>query len=414
MSVTPQQALGLFKDVYREAGLVDALPTWAGVQDAFPFEEAEALGDEYVFGVALTKSHSCSYAPSKSASPVSATPVISLDIPRARVESFFIAMRQRIDYRTLIKAKKAGKAAFAQAFGTVLKNLKESHVYRLELSLLYGRDGLGQVQSNTSGALVLTPGSWATGIWNAGLKDCVLEAWSSTGGTATQRNGDLTITAVDVNTRTITVSGTSAAVIANDHLYFKGARTTNSYNECVGLYRILTSSGVNFGIDSAVYDLWRAQRLSVNGQLSMTALLDAAARALPYGLERAIAFVSPEQFGDLASDEAMLRRYNSADDNKKAKRGSRGITFTMGQVEIEVMIHPMMKAEHCMVLPDGEVHRVGAIDVSEMAEGDGVEAGLAGTSFHVHDQYSVEMRTVSDQAIYIEVPAKAVLVEALS
>lgn len=411
---TPTEVVGYFKDVYREAGLVDALPTWAPIQDKFAFEEAEALGDTYDFGVSLTKSHSCIYAPSNGGSALTAMAVTAIDVPRAKVESYFIGMRQRIDYRVVLKAKKSGKAAFVQAFGAVLKNLKESHVYRLELTLLYGRDGLGVVDANNSGVLTITDASWATGIWNAGLKNAVLEAFTGVSATETQHNGDLTVTAVDVPNKAITVTGTNAAVVQNDVLYFKGARTTTGYNECLGIYRLLTTTTTYFNINPATYDLWQAQSFAVNGQLSLTSVMDAMALALPYGLEKGLCFVNPNQFADLASDEAALRRYMTAADNRNAKRGSKGIEFQMGQVTVEILIHPMIKADHCMLLPDGEVHRIGASDITEVGGESGLDNGLAGVSFQVADEFSIEMRSVSDQAIYFEVPAKAVLLTAVT
>ena len=63
---------------------------------------------------------------------------------------------------------------------------------------MYGRSGLGQVSANTAGALTITADSWATGTWAAGLANCILEAWTGTGSSATQHNGDLVITNVNV------------------------------------------------------------------------------------------------------------------------------------------------------------------------------------------------------------------------
>jgi hypothetical protein len=76
------------------------------------------------------------------------------------------------------------------------------------------------------------------------MTGAILEAFTGVGASVSQHNGDLTISAVNVANKTVTVTGTSSAVVQNDVLYFKGARTTTAYNECVGLYRILsTTSG---------------------------------------------------------------------------------------------------------------------------------------------------------------------------
>lgn len=61
----PNSMVGDFKNLYKESGLVNAVPSWALVQDRFPFEEAEAgLGQFYVFGVILQKEQGFTYAPS--------------------------------------------------------------------------------------------------------------------------------------------------------------------------------------------------------------------------------------------------------------------------------------------------------------------------------------------------------------
>lgn len=316
-------------------------------------------------------------------------------------------MRARLSYDAAAKASRAGKKAFAQAYGAVLKNMKESHQFRLELSLLYGRDGLGVVSSNTTGALVITAASWATGIWASGMKGAVLEAFTGVTASETQHNGDLTVSSISVSTKTVTVSGTSAAVVANDVLYFKGARTTTGYNECAGLYRILTNTGTLFNISASSYELWSAQTYTVSGALSLTAIMNASALGMSFGLEKAILLCAPEKFASLASDEAALRRY--VQDTPNAKRGVKGISFMMGSVDIEILPHPLVKQGHALMLPEGAVHRVGAVDVTFSLPGSNDPMTV-----HVTDSTAIELRSMSDQGLYIETPAQAVLLTSIS
>jgi hypothetical protein len=172
-------------------------------------------------------------------------------VGQAKVEGYAIYLRSRLDYAAAAKASQKGKKAFAQAYGAVLKNMKESHQFRLECSLLYGRDGLGVVSQHLGRArdhgrlLGFRHLGWHEGRHPRGLR-------RATGTTANQHNTDLTISAVNISTKTVTVTGTSAAVVANDILYFKGARTTTGYNECAGLYRVLTNTGTLFNIDAVL------------------------------------------------------------------------------------------------------------------------------------------------------------------
>lgn len=400
----PDQLIGLFKDIFSKLGLVNAIPSWALVQERFPFEEAEATGDKYVFAVALQKEGGFTYAPTSGASAGAQTmnAVISGAVVRAEVEGYGIYLRSRLSYDAASKAAKQGKQAFAQAYGALLKNMKESHQYRLELSLLYGRDGLGIVDSNTSGALVITAAEWAPGIWAAGLKDSILEAFTGTGSSVTQHNTDLTISSVNISTRTITVTGTSAAVVQNDVLYFKGARTATAYNECPGLYRILTNTGTLFNVSAADHDAWMSQTYPINGQMSLTSGMKMAALCVAYGLQDGIMFVSPDSFAQLASNEASLVRNTT--ENKKAKRGAKSIGFLMGDVSIEFVAHPMIKQGQTMLLPSDEVHRVGSTDVTMSLPGSGEPLSVIVTGVT-----AIELHSMSDQGIFIEVPAKACL-----
>ncbi len=406
----PTTLAGDFKNVYQKSGLVDAVPKHLGIQQRYKFEAAEAsTGQYYVFGVVLQREQGFTYAPSSGASSGVQTLSASVAgyIGSAQIEGFAIYLRSRLSYDAAAKASSRGEKAFAQAYGAVLKNMKESHQYRLELSLLYGRDGLGIVSSNTTGALLITSATWATGIWASGMKGAILEAWTSTASSATQHDGDLTISAVDVASKTITVTGTNSSVVQNDILYFKTARTSSAWNECPGIFRILSNAGTLFNIDAAAYELWRAQSYSVNGNLSLTAIMNSAAIGMSFGLEKAVLFCSPPSFALLASDEAALRRYVQS--TPDTKRGAKGISFMMGSVEVEVIPHPMVREGHAFMLADESIHRTGATDITFALPGQGDNM-----SVQVVDATAIELRSMSDMGIFSECPAQCVLVAALT
>lgn len=407
---TPEQMVGDFKNLYKDSGLVNAIPSWMIVQDRFAFEEAEAgLGQFYVFGVVLQKEQGFTYAPSSGVNSGVQTlnPAVAGYIGQAQVEGFAIYLRSRLSYDAAAKASRAGKKAFAQAYGAVLKNMKESHQYRLELSLLYGRDGLGVVSDNNAGVLTLTDASWATGIWASGMKGAVLEAFTGTAASETQHNGDLTVSSISVANKTVTVTGTNSAVVADDVLYFKGARTTTGFNECAGLYRILTNTGTLFNIDAASYELWKSQSYAVSGNLSLTAIMNAGSLGMSFGLEKAILLCAPEKFAQLASDEAALRRY--VQDTPNAKRGVKGISFMLGSVDVEILPHPLVKQGSAMMVAEDSIHRVGATDVTFSLPGSGEPMQV-----HVTDSTAIEIRSMSDQGIYSETPAQCVLLTGIT
>ncbi len=399
---TPTTLEGDFKNVFKESGLVEAIPTWAIIQEKFPFQEADATGEYYQFGVVLQREQGFTYAPSSGAS--SGVQTLNASVAgftaKALVEGFSIYLRSRLAYDAAAKASKAGKKAFKQAYAAVLKNMKESHVYRLEQSLLYGRDGLGVVDDNTGGVLTITDASWAEGCW-VGLKYAIIEAFDGTGATVSQHNGDLTITAVDYSNKTVTVSGTNSAVVQNDVLYFKGARTTTAYKECAGINRILDNDSTLFNINAASYELWKAQQYPVNGNLSLTAIMQAAAKGMTFGLEKGLLLCSPSKFAQLASDEAALRRY--VQDTSDTNRGVRGISFQLGQVDVEIVAHPLVRDGMAMLLNKASISRIGATDITMAMPGSGQALEV-----HVVDSTALEIRSMSDQGIFSDKPATCV------
>lgn len=290
-----------------------------------------------------------------------------------------------------------------QAYGAVLKNMKESHQYRLELSLLYGRDGLGVVDTNGgAGVLNLTDATWSTGTWASGMSGAVLEAFTGTGASVTQHNTDLVISAVDIANKAITVTGTSSAVAPGDVLYFKGARTTTGWNECPGIHRILTNAATLFNISAATYELWKSQTYDVSGNLSLTAIMQAAAMGVPFDLDKALLLCSPSRFAQLASDEAALRRY--VQNTPDTKRGTKGISFLMGSVDVEILAHPLVRDGEAMLLAEETFHRVGSTDVTFAMPGSDEKLSVM-----VTDATAIELRSMSDQGIYSERPAPSVL-----
>jgi hypothetical protein len=405
---SPDTLPGLFKEVYSKLGLVIACPTWAVCQQRFPFEKGEAIGEAYVVAVTLTKEGGFQYAPSMGSNAVPASPTpIAATILHAKIQSYAIYLSSQLAYAAAARAAAQGKAAFKSAYAAVLQNMKFSHQYRLECSLLYGRDSIGELEDNQTGVLTITADSFAPGIWGAGLKGNIVTAWSAISETASQLDGDLTVDAVNIADREITVTGTSSSVVAGNFLYFKNSRTTTAWNECAGLHHILTNTGELFDIDASDYDAWKSQYEDQAGQVSLTGIMRLAAKCQSYGLEAAILFIAPERFADLAADEAALRRYMDA--GERAKRGPNSIVYNMGGIEIDIVAHPLIKLGHAMLLPQGEVHRIGSTDVTMALPGSDEEL-----SVQVSNLTAIEFRSMSDQAVFLEVPARAGLLDGIT
>ena len=142
----------------------------------------------------------------------------------------------------------------------------------------------------------MTSASFATGIWGSGIEGAALDVWTTTAASSVQHATNVVITSVSIANQSVTLSGTISSVIPGDIIYFYGARTSTGWNECPGLYSILVNSGNSININAANYDLWYAQYYPVNGNLSLTAIMNAAALGLSFGLEKAVLLVAPTKF----------------------------------------------------------------------------------------------------------------------
>lgn len=392
----------LYKDVFGD-GTIRAVPDFAKIQKRVKFTQKEKTGDFYEVPVLLGHEHGFTYAVDGDGA-VTLAAAVAGTVKKARVQGCLIYLRSRLHYEDILKASSAGPAAFESATGLVVDNMERSFAKRLELSFLYGQQGLGKVSANASGVLTLTNASWSGGIWT-GMKDCILEAFTAITATASQHNGDLTVSSVSHSGKTVTVTGTSSAVVADDHLYFKGSRSTTAFKECAGLDKILTNTGELFNIDAATYEMWQATTRSVSAEISMLHVLNGISDGTNKGLEEdAVAWFNPVNWNKLNSDQAALRQYG-AEITASAKNGTKAIAYASTNGMTEVEAHPMLKNGDGMLIPNPakRLIRVGASNITFKLPGYGE------TVFHhVTDTTSVELRAMSDQAICVQVPGHCV------
>jgi hypothetical protein len=343
----------LHKEIY--AGQIEKLmPSNRLALDLFKFSEADAIGDKYIQPVQLTHEHGFSTG----SGAFSLNDHVAASYADAQVDSKMVVLRSAVAYEAAMRMT-SSKKAFGSATETLYSAMMESLVHRAEVLARYGGRSLGVVDSNTSGALVITAATWAPGIWQ-GLEGCTLEAFTAvTGGS--QHNGDLVISAVDVDTRTITVTGTSAAVAAGDFLFFKGFRG----NEMNGLDAIINNTGTLYNISASSYSLWKSQTLSASSAaLTMAKVLQAAGKIASRGCkDELVALVANKTFENLNTDQAALRRY-SGEYNKKGESGFEELAFHGQTGVIRVIADTMTKEGESFIVPPKRIKRIGSTDIT--------------------------------------------------
>ncbi len=402
---------GLFHEVWDQgAGLDDVVPASSVLYDIIDFDNENLLGDSYHQGVVLTNENGFTYNGSGGTVVSLATP-IPATMKDASTSGFEMIGRARLGYTAASRAANEGPQAFKKAWGTVLLNLRKASMKRLELTILNGQRGLGIVDQNNAGVLTITDASWSPTTW-AGLEGAVLEAFDSVNATANQHNGDLTITAVSFANKTVTVSGTNAAVVQNDILWFKGARTTTGFNEPAGLMKMAGNAGSLHGIDASQYALWAGNVKGSFGIPTMGRFLSAITEAVDRGLEEKVYIgVNPKTWEVLNADLAAQRMYDGSYSRQRAENGSQAISY-YGQVgEAEIRSMPYMRRGEACIFPESDLKRVGSADVGMGVPGAGDGRDIF---FHLPDHNAVEARTFSDQAPFCLAPAHLVQISGIT
>jgi hypothetical protein len=289
-------------------------------------------------------------------------------------------------------------------------NMKESLTKRAEIEILHGKKGLGKVSSITSAGagtetITFTDATWAPGIWG-GMEGSLLEVRN--GATKINTNADVVLSSVNVENKTITVTGNAtdlAATLATHDIYFKGAYANSMY----GIFAQVQNTGSLFGVDASVYNLWKANAQVVSGGLTMSEILKGAAKAVGKGglSEDSVLLVSALTYEGLNSDTAGLRSFDSSYDSAKAEIGVNSIKYHFQGGTLEIIAHPLCKEGEAVLFPKAGVKRIGATDITFGFGGSDYFEKLEGSAgYQVLCQY--------DYCVLITQPAKCTYYSAIT
>lgn len=406
--VDPGQLNGLFKEVYADQ-VENLVPESAKFINDVPFTEGQKLGDSYHQPTILTNEHGITYA-GPDAGSFALNSAVALTMKDAQVQGYQMLLRSQISYDAAARASSGGSKAFENATSLLVSNMAESLGKRLEISSWYGQDGIAEIESTsnvsaTSTTLQITTASWATGIWS-GTEGAMIDIYK---GTEKQNTtGDVTVSSVDVDNRTVTVTAAAADITSIDegspvsgmNVYFKG-----SYgNEMAGVNKILTNTGTLFNIDASTYNLWRSNVVTYgSGELTLARILSAVSKAVQRGCnENVRLYVNPDTWQDLNADEAALRVYDQSYKSSNADRGNAMITYYSQNGKIEVVPHNIIKEGDAFGLAEDRWRRIGATDITFRNPGKGGEFFR-----ELNDNAGFELRAYLDQSAFTETPARS-------
>lgn len=386
-SNTPTTLASRLKERYN--GDISSLVPGANHLCKLKFRDDLGLGKSAVFDVQLSDELGFSSGQGS----VTLNGAIAQVAAKCSVDAYSLILQYQASYDLISRASNGDKASFAQFASNKFLPATESFQRRQEIYHMYGRQGLGKVLTNTAGALVITVATWCPTLW-LGLTGAVLGAYTAqTGGS--QHNGDLTVTSVNVDTRTVTVSGTSAAVVADDHLFFKGTYDAGHY----GLMQIAKNTGSLFGISATTYPVWAANNYDVGtSALTLGKILGMSAMSANKGCQEDLTLLCPiKAFQGLVADEAALREYGADYSENEAKNGFKKISFFGASGKVSVMPYLYGKEGETVMYPERWTYILGSSKMAMELDGDKMWFDVSTTS-------DKEMRLFSDLQIFCEKP----------
>jgi hypothetical protein len=415
-SVTSPTESQLSKKVYGDR--YERLPfNYTIMQDMAPFTSKFKLGDVFKYAVEVAMEQGATYAGSTGAEATLAAAIVGLN-QQTEISAYETQMRTRITTRAFEEATAAGPQAFESATRTRMVALQTASEFRFEESMLYGQEGLFQVSSIDTGVITITAATWCA-TKAIRLINAILEAFDAQTATANQHNGDLTVTGVDLDAKTITVTGTSSAVVANDWLYFKGARTTTAFSEMSGLHKLMTTtSGTLLGVNVGTYPWFKPNVSSSFGRPTFLLILKAIRKLVGRNTisakkddTQATQLLLPSvSYEILNSDLMSSRRFDGSYSRGKGTTGVEAIEF-IGQTGVTQMkVHPMLRDGDALAIGPDNLFRVGTNDI----KWDQGPDGNTDVWTKVTDKNSYEARTYWIQHPAMFAPGRTVAITGLT
>lgn len=400
MADTVEDLNALAKEVFGEDGVKDLVPNQNKLQQKMKFSNKKAYGLKYVETIRLGYPSGFTHQKSDgTGGAFSLNDATSGTRKRIEVQGEQIVLKDQFSYEDGARIADGGKQAFASFQNEIFEPMQRSHRKRLETQLFYGGSGLGKVQTYTSGdpSIVITEATWAEGIW-AGMEGASIRLYNGASALGTV----VTIAAIDLLTRKITLSGTVASAAAGNDLYWEGAYD----EELSGLEKIMTNTGALFGVNATTYSLWKGTEMAVGGAFSFSKLKNGITKAYNLGLDDKLClFISPEAWDDLIEDIDSLRRTENGSDIKKLDIGTEKLEYHSQNGTTEIIASNFVKKSLGFGLCMKDWKRIGAADLTFNTPGMQQEK-----LFHqLESKAGIEVRSYSNQAVFCRRPAASIL-----
>ena len=399
---------GMFKEVYADK-IENLIPDGVKLYNMIPFnKESKALGNIYHQPVVLGLEHGITYGgPNGDAFALNSS--IAGVMKDAQVQGYEMVLRSVLSVGAASRSLNSN-SSFEKSTKHLVANMLRSFSRRLEVQLLHGKSGIGDIDGAAVGqVLTILDASWAPGVWS-GAETMLVDVYQAD--KTTLRLANLEIESVSFNDRSITIkSGTDiTGVAADDVIFYKGANG----NEFDGIDEIIRNTGTLFNISAATYNLWQGN-VQANGgtprAISFEIITNAVTRLVEKGLadQEVMCLINPIQFDELLAEQDAKRMLDSSYSDKESKAGSKEISFYSQNGIIKIMSSIYVKAGSAYILCLDEFLRVGSSDITFS------QPGFEGEFFRIlNDSHGYELRAYTDQALFCSAPGRNAVIDDLS
>ncbi len=432
-----QSTVNLFKKVYGD--LHNLLPQDFPLAREISFSEGYKVGDAFVEAFCLTNETGWTLI-GESQDAAMINPAIAGIVKQSSVTPSRVVMRSVLPFGFISRSAGGGEKAFYDGTKHIMANHIRSHGRLLEALRLYGRADalLGYVSYAPTGtvyrgatysgsgnviltkadgttitftaginaaekAILLAPGSFASGLW-VGLEGCIVKEVDSTNAVAA--SGKLVSVNSDLGYITVDFTPTAASAVSGAGSYRLCYAGMAAQKDMVGITTIMTNTGVLCDINAAQYSLWRANNLNLGSKrFNLKAVQTGVALAVNAGaLEKPLLIlVNPRTFANLTTDEAAQRKYDSSYKPASANNGFEAVEYYAANGVNTIMPHRMVKEGEAYGLVKDDWIRSGSAEISFKVPGLDKEV-----IFPAENQTAWIVNSYSDQYILCRAPAKQI------
>ena len=359
------------------------------VRNNIKFDSKSKTGEEYVGAVMLRRPMGFTFAGEDTMNTAFAlNGAIGGNTRKVTVKPSVIMLEDTIGLGFAASVQSEDQA-FNPQLGLVISSMVEAHDQMYELNSLQGGQDLGIGNTSTGSTPVgvhqISKASWSPHIWGP-IEGCKLDAYSdSTLTTKVTTDGPAILSAVDANTRTVTVTYASAsdytaanAAATGSGLYFTLFGAVG--NIAIGMKTILTRSAAGatvFGVDCSQFAYMRASSVAISGALTFEKVANAITMSAGKGgMGDFNVWLNLYSWTDVMNDQAGLRRYVS-DQGGEFENGADKLVYhgaNGGRLTFEC--NPMLKAAEAMILDYADWRTIGSTLPTFNLPGTGLEKPL--------------------------------------